>query len=911
MARKENTIRARSSSRKKKAAPGQVSQQIAKAIEFVRSPEGRKVFALLLILISAFMAIAFVSHFFTGYKDQSVLAAGGETPANWLGSMGAWVSQIFVSRGFGLMGLLIPVYTGLWGFALLEKNYYSFLWKMLKYVMFGVIWGSIFMAFISEIIWGRPSLLGGGFGYYLNEGMFGFIGKAGMGLLILMSAMIFLVVNFNIDLPVSKLFRKEEVAGKEKKEGEEEQPENDEKEPKSKKEKPADEKGKAGGENAEEKADEKKEGDDFILSVRPAGEEEKENGDAEEGKPEEKVEVNPTPAELNVGDGVEFELNETDKPKKEKKADIADGGLELEINLPTPDQIPEIGSGRLESTSSNGGLELQVEDNREVESTTVTPVEGDNIQEVEENQFEKIIPENSQETLDPDEEVGDWEEFDPTLELRDYQYPTIDLLIHRDATGSREVNRAELEENKNKIVTTLQHYKIDIKSIKATIGPTVTLYEIVPAPGVRISKIRNLEDDIALSLAALGIRIIAPIPGKGTIGIEIPNSKPEIVSMRSVMGTEKFRDTKKELPLVLGRTISNEVYIADLAKMPHLLIAGATGQGKSVGINGIISSILYKKHPSQVKFVLIDPKKVELSLYSSLERHFLAKLEGYEDAIITDTKQVIHVLNSLCVEMDTRYDLLKKAKVRNLREYNEKFKARRLNPHKGHKFMPYIVLIIDEFADLMMTAGKEIETPIARLAQLARAIGIHLILATQRPSVNVITGIIKANFPARISFRVTSKVDSRTILDTGGADQLIGRGDMLLSTGSDVIRIQNAFIDTPEVDKLVDFIDQQRGYPQPHFLPEVPLEGAEDGPDESALDELDEKFEEAARLVVAHQQGSTSLIQRRLKLGYNRAGRIIDQLELAGIVGPFSGSKARDVLVQDEYGLEQILNTLR
>jgi S-DNA-T family DNA segregation ATPase FtsK/SpoIIIE len=572
---------------------------------------------------------------------------------------------------------------------------------------------------------------------------------------------------------------------------------------------------------------------------------------------------------------------------------------DFEITLPSPDEIPEIGTYRDQGTN---GFDFVIEqthgrDLPTEEKTPVVPLNGDNIHEVQDDMFEKIVPEDSLETLDPEDEVADWTAYDPTLELSTYQYPTIDLLEQRDGSVSREVNRGELEENKNKIVQTLQHYKIDITSIKATIGPTVTLYEIVPAPGVRISKIRNLEDDIALSLSALGIRIIAPIPGKGTIGIEIPNSKPEIVSMRSVMSTEKFRDSKAELPLVLGRTISNEVFIADLAKMPHLLIAGATGQGKSVGINGIISSILYKKHPSQVKFVLIDPKKVELSLYANLESHFLAVLETSDEPIITDTKQVIGVLNSLCKEMDSRYDLLKKAGVRNLTEYNAKFTARKLNPKKGHRFLPYIVLIIDEFADLMMTAGKEIETPIARLAQLARAIGIHLILATQRPSVNVITGIIKANFPARISFRVTSKVDSRTILDTGGADQLVGRGDLLLSTGSEIVRIQNAFIDTPEVENLVNFISEQRGYPTPYYLPEVPIDGEVDDIDEEDLGERDDFFSDAARLVVKHQQGSTSLIQRRLKLGYNRAGRIIDQLEKAGIVGPFQGSKARVVLV--------------
>ncbi|MCP2042078.1 DNA translocase FtsK [Pontibacter sp. HSC-36F09] len=512
----------------------------------------------------------------------------------------------------------------------------------------------------------------------------------------------------------------------------------------------------------------------------------------------------------------------------------------------------------------------------------------------------------------PEEEAADvlaTENYDPTLDLARYQYPTIDLLNDYGATKVS-VTKEELEANKDKIVATLGHYNIGIASIKATIGPTVTLYEIVPDAGVRISKIKNLEDDIALSLAALGIRIIAPIPGKGTIGIEVPNTKKEMVSIKSILSTEKFMKSEMDLPIAFGKTITNEVFITDLAKMPHLLMAGATGQGKSVGLNAILTSLLYKRHPSQLKFVLVDPKKVELSLFNKIERHFLAKLPDTEEAIITDTKKVVNTLNSLCMEMDMRYDLLKDAGCRNLKEYNRKFVERKLNPKKGHKFMPYIVLVIDELADLMMTAGKEVETPIARLAQLARAIGIHLVVATQRPSVNVITGIIKANFPARISFKVTSKIDSRTILDAGGADQLIGQGDMLFSIGSDMIRIQCAFVDTPEVDRICDFIGEQQGYSDAYLLPE--FVGDESGNEKADFDSSskDPMFEEAARIIVQHQQGSTSLLQRRLKLGYNRAGRLIDQLESAGIVGPFEGSKAREVLIPDEYSLEQLLNTL-
>ncbi|RZM24222.1 MAG: DNA translocase FtsK [Pedobacter sp.] len=521
----------------------------------------------------------------------------------------------------------------------------------------------------------------------------------------------------------------------------------------------------------------------------------------------------------------------------------------------------------------------------------------------------ELTIEKTEEDKKSEELVEQFGQYDPTLDLASYKYPHLDLLENY-GSNKISVNADELEANKNKIVETLNHYNIEIDKIKATIGPTVTLYEIIPAPGVRISKIKNLEDDIALSLAALGIRIIAPMPGKGTIGIEVPNMHPEMVSMRSILATEKFQQTTMDLPIALGKTISNEVYIADLAKMPHLLVAGATGQGKSVGINSILVSLLYKKHPSQLKFVLVDPKKVELTLFNKIERHFLAKLPGEADAIITDTKKVINTLNSLCIEMDQRYDLLKDAQVRNLKEYNEKFIKRKLNPNNLHRFLPYIVLIVDEFADLMMTAGKEVETPIARLAQLARAVGIHLVLATQRPSVNIITGTIKANFPARLAFRVLSKIDSRTILDSGGADQLIGRGDMLLSTGNDLIRLQCAFVDTPEVDRISDFIGVQRGYPEAYQLPEYIDEAAESAKLDFDPNDRDNMFEDAARLIVMHQQGSTSLIQRKLKLGYNRAGRIIDQLEATGVVGPFEGSKAREVLIPDEYALEQFLNNL-
>jgi S-DNA-T family DNA segregation ATPase FtsK/SpoIIIE len=501
-----------------------------------------------------------------------------------------------------------------------------------------------------------------------------------------------------------------------------------------------------------------------------------------------------------------------------------------------------------------------------------------------------------------------FEPYDPTLDLASYENPVLQLLVEYDE--NLEIDRAELENNKDQIIKTLLDYKIEIIKIKATIGPTVTLYEIIPAPGVRVSKIKNLEDDIALSLAALGIRIIAPIPGKGTIGIEVPNKKTRIVGLKEVLASEKFKRAKMDLPIALGRTIDNEVFVADLAKMPHLLIAGATGQGKSVGINTVLMSLLYKKHPSQLKLILIDPKKVELSLYTKLENHFLGYVPEFEP-IVTEMTEVTATLNSLCIEMDTRYDLLKRAHVRNIKEYNQKFTQRRLNPEKGHRFLPYIVLVIDEFADLIMTAGKEIELPIGRLAQLARAIGIHLIIATQRPSVNIITGVIKANFPARMAFKVSSKIDSRTILDTGGAEQLIGKGDMLLSYNGNMLRIQCAFVDTPEVDRVIDFIHKQRGYPEPFFLPEFSADGESSAAGTVNYKDFDENFEDAARLVVRNQQGSTSMIQRKMKLGYNRAGRIMDQMESVGIVGPNEGSKAREVLIYDEQELDRFIAQLK
>ncbi|WP_224491150.1 FtsK/SpoIIIE family DNA translocase [Robertkochia flava] len=613
----------------------------------------------------------------------------------------------------------------------------------------------------------------------------------------------------------------------------------------------------------------------IVLAFRSTKDEIESSLSSLRSQPEEKEET--SVEQTNAPDSFEEEPAEIRFTASEEEETPSPNDLDIErsfeVKTSAEPEIPSPGS------EEEGGIKMEVESIREEKEET------------------EILA---------DKLVSDFGEFDPKLNLSNYKFPPLDLLKDYGA-GSITIDQKELEENKDRIVDTLKNYKIEISQIKATIGPTVTLYEIVPAAGIRISKIKNLEDDIALSLSALGIRIIAPIPGKGTIGIEVPNKKSAVVSMRSVIASKKFQNAEMELPIAFGKTISNETFVVDLAKMPHLLMAGATGQGKSVGLNAILTSLLYKKHPAEVKFVLVDPKKVELTLFNKIERHFLAKLPDSEEAIITDNTKVINTLNSLCIEMDNRYELLKNAMVRNIREYNEKFKERKLNPNDGHQFLPYIVLVIDEFADLIMTAGKEVETPIARLAQLARAVGIHLIIATQRPSVNVITGIIKANFPARVAFRVTSKIDSRTILDSPGADQLIGRGDMLFTQGNDLTRLQCAFVDTPEVARITDYIGGQRAYPEAHLLPEYVGEDSGTGLDID-VSERDALFREAAEVIVSAQQGSASLLQRKLKLGYNRAGRIIDQLEAAGIVGPFEGSKARQVLIQDIIALDELLN---
>lgn len=764
----------------------------------------------LLIILGVLLFISFLSFLFTGKEDQSLLS---EFPSrqietkNWASQFGAKISELFITKGFGLPSFIFSGLLFLSGvYITLNLN----LVKLRKHWIWGtliVIWLSVFFGFFTH----KFDNLGGVIGFEMNHFFQDYIGKIGTSLLLAFGLIVYLAIRFKVtgDTFVNLFKRaKKDITGE------------------------------FNSSNTST--------DDTIVPIDNSLSEEAESIKSA-------FEIPLENAKPTISNHSKIEPKTKVEPPKE-----------MEVIIKAPEPEPEI--------------EMEVEVAEEEKS------ESDNLS---------------------DKLVADFGQFDPTLELSGFQFPPLDLLKKYDNEGIS-IDQDELEENKNRIVETLLNYKIGITSITATIGPTVTLYEIVPEAGIRISKIKNLEDDIALSLSALGIRIIAPIPGKGTIGIEVPNKKATIVSMYSAIASQKFQTSKMQLPIALGKTISNETLVVDLAKMPHLLMAGATGQGKSVGLNAVLTSLLYKKHPAEVKFVLVDPKKVELTLFNKIERHYLAKLPDSEDAIITDNTKVINTLNSLCIEMDNRYELLKNAFCRNIAEYNKKFKDRKLNPNDGHQFLPYIVLVVDEFADLIMTAGKEVETPIARLAQLARAIGIHLIIATQRPSVNVITGIIKANFPARIAFRVTSKIDSRTILDGSGADQLIGRGDMLYTQGNDLIRVQCAFVDTPEVEKITEFIGSQKAYPDAYLLPEYV--GEEGGTNlDIDIEDRDKLFREAAEIIVTAQQGSASLLQRKLKLGYNRAGRIIDQLEAAGIVGGFEGSKARQVLIPDFVALDQLL----
>lgn len=812
--------------KKEKVQKVTLAERLQKVVAVYRNERTQKIIGLSLILCSAYLAIGFISYFFTHAADQdkvmgplSELFSADIKVKNWLGKLGALVSHQFMHKWFGVSSFLFVPVLVMYGLQkLLNKSFVKPQAFNAKW-LFLMVWSSLTLAFIFH---DKLFFLGGGFGYIMNQQISNYVGSVGLLALLGFSMLTFLVLSINLSFKFPERKTEEAVVDVEQ-------------------------------EEAEIAAEEKEETIFYVNETK-----------------EEKLSAEEEAQALN------FEVKNAvvEIPAEEKKEEpISEEPVALDPNKETAEKTNK--DGEPEFLVDTGAKEEVLED---------------------ENKAAQLV-----------EEFG---EYDPTLDLGNYQFPHYDLLNDYGNQHSK-VNQEELVQNKDRIIATLKNYGIEIDKIMATVGPTVTLYEIVPAAGVRISKIKNLEDDIALSLAALGIRIIAPIPGKGTIGIEVPNQTPEMVPMRNILASEKFNNSTFDLPIALGKTISNEIFIADLAKMPHLLMAGATGQGKSVGLNAVLVSLLYKKHPAQIKFVLVDPKKVELTLFKKIERHFLAKLPNSEDAIITDNTKVIHTLNSLCIEMDARYSLLQDAQVRNIKEYNAKFVSRKLNPNDGHKYLPYIILVVDEFADLIMTAGKEVETPIARLAQLARAVGIHLIIATQRPSVNIITGTIKANFPARIAFRVTSKIDSRTILDAGGAEQLIGRGDMLLSTGNDLIRIQCAFVDTPEVEKITDFIGAQRAYPSAFMLPEYHGEEGEGGKDDIDLSERDKMFEDAAKLVVQFQQGSASFLQRKLKLGYNRAGRIVDQLEAAGIIGQFEGSKAREVLCKDMAQLEAILAKIK
>ena len=775
---------------------------------FKLSSQQKLIFGSLLMILGILMFIAFLSFFFTGQADQSTLsemASRDIETQNWLNKLGAWTSDFFINKGFGVASFIFSGLLFLSGIYITldinkERLRRHWIWGTLI-----AIWLSVFFGFFSH----KYDTLGGTIGFEMNSFFQDYIGKIGTILLLVFVLITYLAIRFGIN------------------------------------------------------------GDTFVKIFKRAKKDIESDLNSDNQENSIIVDNNLSAEAEDIKSAFNLKVEDV-KPKEvvKKSEPLLTTILEPELKVET----------KIEEPKKDTDLSIEIETIQEEISET-------------DNLSNKL--------------VEDYGQFDPTLDLSKFQFPPLDLLKKYDTEGIT-INQEELEDNKNRIVETLNNYKIGIASIKATIGPTVTLYEIVPEAGVRISKIKNLEDDIALSLSALGIRIIAPIPGKGTIGIEVPNKNATIVSMRSVIASQKFQKSEMELPIAFGKTISNETFVVDLARMPHMLMAGATGQGKSVGLNAVLTSLLYKKHPAEVKFVLVDPKKVELTLFNKIERHYLAKLPDSEEAIITDNTKVINTLNSLCIEMDNRYEMLKNALCRNIKEYNTKFKARKLNPNDGHHFLPYIVLVVDEFADLIMTAGKEVETPIARLAQLARAIGIHLIVATQRPSVNVITGIIKANFPARIAFRVTSKIDSRTILDGGGADQLIGRGDMLYTSGNEITRIQCAFVDTPEVERITEFIGGQKAYPEAYMLPEYVGEESGTGLDNNIADR-DKLFREAAEIIVTAQQGSASLLQRKLKLGYNRAGRLIDQLEAAGIVGGFEGSKARQVLVPDFVSLDTLL----
>lgn len=862
-------------------------KQVSVLPSFLQEQGTRLILGITFAVVSLYILFSLVGFFFTGGIDQSLIDRGLKTivanpditASNPAGKIGAWISDLLINRWFGVASFLVCFMVFLTGYRIAGGKLKGYKRKIFISAVV-MLWISLLFGFITEILSGLLDtgtgylFWGGGHGYFVSLWLNSLVGRLGTFLLLVLSFIIILFFGFQSTFYRWLNYCKEKIR------------------------------------QNREKAQ--------ALAAARAAKAQAASSTGQDGQsPETSPDTNFDEGDIDLPDN-ENTFNPEDSNDPASDTDT-DGTFTLETGENEPETVTPF---EKEETPEPGFENIPVSINDFEFSQEIANLDQDEQPERTDDDDE-LYPDTDDEQTDGDitltvnnkdrEETVDrnmlpTEDYDPTLDLSNYQYPSLDLLEEH-SSGNPKVTQEELEENKNKIVETLRNYKIEIIKIKATIGPTVTLYEIVPAPGVKISKIKNLEDDIALSLAALGIRIIAPIPGAGTIGIEVPNQNPEVVSMRGIIASKKFQESKYALPVALGRTISNETYTFDLTKMPHLLVAGATGQGKSVGLNAIITSLLYKKHPSQLKFVMVDPKKVELSIYSVIEKHFLAKLPDEEDAIITETTKVVNTLNSLCIEMDSRYDLLKVAQVRNIKEYNEKFIKRQLNPNNGHKYLPYIVVIVDEFADLIMTAGKEVEQPIARIAQLARAVGIHMIIATQRPSTNIITGVIKANFPARIAFKVASMIDSRTILDSPGANQLIGRGDMLISVGSEMVRVQCAFVDTPEVDAVTHFIAAQQSYPSAFALPEyVPETEGIGGISEMDLGSRDPLFEEAARLVVNTQQGSTSSIQRRFSIGYNRAGRIMDQLEAAGVVGPFEGSKARQVLIPDEYSLEFILN---
>ena len=799
---------------------------------FFKSETTHFVIGLISVIFSVYLLLAFISFFFTGAADQSILdnQQPGELMQttnhvkNYAGARGAQLAEFLINECFGIAACFIILFLAVAGMKMI-KAYQFRVWKWFMSCSILLVWFSITLGFIFDGTFSDSFIYPGGLhGYNVSAWLVSQIGMPGLGLLLLITALLFFVYLSSETINMIRKALHPKFRRKKKDTATATDNENND------------------------------------TSIKPKREEKKEYS-------------NPQPAV------VDFEL---EQPMK-----VEVGSKEEEVSN-TPFPFEEKQTSEPQRPMPTEANEEEEEDNDEPDFT----VSDDTSEEDAEYKGPALQP------------------YNPRLDLENYKFPTLDLLNQYEDNGPN-IDMEEQNANKDRIIKVLRSFGIEISSIKASVGPTITLYEITPAEGVRISKIRNLEDDIALSLSALGIRIIAPIPGKGTIGIEVPNANPRIVPMQSILNSKKFQETTMELPIALGKTITNEVFMVDLAKAPHMLVAGATGQGKSVGVNAIVTSLLYKKHPAELKFVIVDPKKVEFSVYTPIERHFLAKLPDGEDAIITDVSKVVQTLNSLCIEMDTRYDLLRKAGCRNIKEYNAKFISRQLNPEKGHRFMPYIVIIIDEFGDLIMTAGKEVELPICRIAQLARAVGIHAIIATQRPTTNIITGTIKANFPARVAFRVAAMMDSRTILDRSGAQQLIGKGDMLYLQGNDPVRVQCAFVDTPEVERIANYISKQQGYPTAFMLPEYVGEESESSIGEVDMNRLDPMFEDAARLVVIHQQGSTSLIQRKFSIGYNRAGRIMDQLEKAGIVGPTQGSKARDVLCMDETDLEMKLNNLQ